>query len=88
MATLPKGVEVAYAIIPTISRLDPTTRTQVRHAFAQSTRLVWQVMIGISAGGFLSSLLMHEKGLVANLDTTWGLKERVKTEKIEGGLEA
>lgn len=60
-------------------------RDQVRHAFAQSTRLVWQVMIGISAGGFLSSLLMHDKGLVANLDTTWGLRDRVKTE-VDNGL--
>lgn len=74
-----------YAIIPTIAQLDPAQRDQVRHAFAKSTRLVWQVMTAISAGGFLSSLLMHEKGLVTSLDATWGLRECAKQEKIEDG---
>ncbi|KAI8998689.1 iron permease [Trametes punicea] len=69
--TLPKGVELAYAIIPTIAGLQEPLKDQVRHAFAQSTQLLWRVMIGISGAGLLSSFLMEEWSLRTARDDRW-----------------
>ncbi len=78
IATLPQGVELAYAIIPQIPGLQPPFKDEVRHAFAQSTQLVWRVMLGISVAGLLSCLLMKEETLRTDMDEKWGLQEREK----------
>ncbi|KAI0667862.1 iron permease [Trametes maxima] len=75
-AGLPSGVQVAYAIIPTIPTLRDPLRSEVRAAFAQATRLIWRVMMGLSGAGLLSCVLMREVELRKDsLDGTWGLKE-------------
>ena len=61
LATLPKRQEVAYAIIPQIPSLPEPLRSEVHAAFADGTRLVWKVMIALSAAGLLTCLLMREE---------------------------
>ena len=79
----PQGVQIAYAIIPTISGLPEPLKSQVRAAFAQATRLIWQVMIGISGAGFLSVFLMRELKLRQDRDAQWGLQDEKDPEKKE-----
>ncbi|KAM5544669.1 hypothetical protein V8D89_001567 [Ganoderma adspersum] len=83
----PQGVQIAYAIIPTISGLPEPLRSQVRAAFARATRLIWQVMIGISGAGFLSVFLMREVKLREDRDAQWGLQDEKEkdTEKEKEG---
>ena len=80
-AQFPQGVQIAYAIIPTISGLPEPLKSQVRAAFAQATRLIWQVMIGISGAGFLSVFLMRELKLREDRDAQWGLQDEKEKEK-------
>ena len=75
-------MQIAYAIIPTISGLPEPLKGQVRAAFAQATRLIWQVMIGISGAGFLSVFLMREVTLRGDRDAQWGLQDE-KEKDIE-----
>ena len=60
LATLPHGQEFAYTLIPAIPGLDEPLRSDVRVAFADGARLIWKVMIGVSAAGLLTCLLMRE----------------------------
>ena len=85
-STLPKGVQVAYAIIPQIQSLPDGVKDEVRGAFAGSVRVIWQVMIGISGAGLLTCLLMKELPLRTDMDETWGLQEKERGE--EKGAEA
>ncbi|TFK91566.1 iron permease [Polyporus arcularius HHB13444] len=87
--TLPQGVEIAYAIIPSIPTLDPVFKDQVRHAFARATQLIWRVLLGVSAVGLLSCLLMKEVELRTDMDEKWGLQEREKNKEpsLETGKE-
>jgi hypothetical protein len=55
-------------------------KDQVRAVFAQSTMLIWQVMIGISGLGLMTCLLMREVEMRKSMDEKWGLKERGKPE--------
>lgn len=75
-ATLPQGVQIAYAVIPRIKNLPDSVQLQVRSAFARSTKLIWQVMIGFSGAGLFTVFLMREETLRRNLDEQWGLRER------------
>ncbi|KAI0706358.1 iron permease [Earliella scabrosa] len=77
-ATLPQGVQIAYAAIPRIrsASLDPDVRRAVEAAFARATRLIWQVMIGVSGAGLGTVLLMREVRLRRDRDETWGLQEK------------
>ncbi|KAI8973141.1 iron permease [Trametes punicea] len=75
-AQFPQGVQIAYSVIPTISGLEEPLRHEVRAVFARATRLIWQVMIGVSGAGLLSVLLMREEKLRQDMDQTWGLKEK------------
>lgn len=67
-------MQIAYAAIPHIRSLEPSLRNEVQIAFNQATRLVWQIMIGISGIGLLSVLLMKEFTMKLNVDEQWGLK--------------
>ncbi|KAI1785125.1 iron permease [Ganoderma leucocontextum] len=80
----PQGVQIAYAIIPTISGLPEPLKGQVRAAFAQSTQLIWRVMIGISGAGLLSVFLMRELKLRQDRDAQWGLQDENENEKKSG----
>ncbi|KAJ8472835.1 hypothetical protein ONZ51_g8246 [Trametes cubensis] len=71
----PGGVQIAYAVIPAISSLPATLKDEVRAVFARATRLIWQVMIGVSGAGLLSVLLMREEKLRQDMDEQWGLRE-------------
>ncbi|KAI0636118.1 iron permease [Trametes polyzona] len=74
-ASLPQGVQIAYAIIPTIPHLKDPLQMEVRAAFAQATRLIWRIMAGLSGAGLLTCLLMREVELRKDsLDEKWGLK--------------
>ncbi|KAH9847872.1 iron permease [Lenzites betulinus] len=74
-AQFPQGVQIAYAVIPTIKGLEEPLRSEVRAVFARSTKLIWHVMIGVSGAGFLSVFLMREEKLREDMDDQWGLKE-------------
>lgn len=60
---------------------------QVRAAFAESTQLIWRVMIGVSAAGLLTCMLMREVPLRTDMDETWGLQEKGSAEKVVVELE-
>ncbi|KAI8969880.1 iron permease [Trametes punicea] len=75
-AQLPQGVQIAYAVIPTISGLEQPLQDEVRAVFAHATRVIWQVMIGVSGMGLLTVLLMREEKLRQDMDQTWGLEEK------------
>jgi hypothetical protein len=74
LAQLPAGISVAYSAIPSIHSLEEPLKTQVRTAFAQSTRLLWQVMIGISGLGLATVTLMREESMRTDVDEKWGLE--------------
>lgn len=79
IAQFPSGTAIAYSIIPVIPTLEEPFKTNVREAFANSLQLYWQVMIGISGLGLLSSLLMKGLPLHTSMDENWGLvQEREK----------
>ena len=71
-----KGTQIAYAIIPVISEFAEPLRTQIRTAFANSLKLIWQVMTGLSAGGLLSCVLMKEVPMRVAMDESWTLKHK------------
>ena len=73
---LPAGIEVAYAAIPLIPALQEPLQSQVRAAFAFSTRRLWQILIGISGVGLLSVGLMSEIPMRSDVVEQWGLQER------------
>jgi hypothetical protein len=48
----------------------------VQNAFADSLKILWFVLLGISAAGLLSSLLMKEVELQTMTDERWGLTDQ------------
>ena len=75
MQKFPSGTSVAYSIIPIIHTLEEPLRSQVRTAFAEGCRGVWQMLIGLGAAGLAASLLMKSLPLHTSLDRDWGLQE-------------
>lgn len=43
--------------------------------FNKATRLLWQVLIGISGAGFLGALLMKDVRMRSDMDEQWALQE-------------
>ncbi|KAJ7485019.1 iron permease [Mycena galericulata] len=83
------GFEIAYAAIPTIHALPEPLKSEVRAAFADSMRVVWRTMIGISGAGLLTCVLLTEVPMVQHTDETYGLHagEAGAAEKdVEGGM--
>ncbi len=78
LVTLPRNREFAYAIIPQIRKLPEPLKDQVREAFADGTRLVWWVMLGMSVAGLATCLLMREEEMKTSMDETWALQETAK----------
>lgn len=81
----PKGVALAYSAIPLIATLEDPLRTEVRQAFADSIRVIWQVMIGIAALGLLISLPMKALPLHTQVDERWGMEAQQHSENGEKG---
>ena len=75
ISQLPSGVSFAYSAIPTLRSLDPQLQLLVRHAFADSLRVLWLVMIGISGIGLISVFFMQELPMHTDVDEQWALKE-------------
>ncbi|PIL32228.1 MFS general substrate transporter [Ganoderma sinense ZZ0214-1] len=73
-AQFPQGVEIAYALIPIIPTLEDPLRTEVRIAFATSMSVVWKAMLGISAGGLLTTFLLKEIPMHTAKDNRYGLE--------------
>ncbi|KAM0786353.1 hypothetical protein ACM66B_001824 [Microbotryomycetes sp. NB124-2] len=65
--------EIAFAAIPVIPSLPEPLRTQVKAAFADSTAVIWKVMIGIAALGLVASLPVKNLALSTETDEKWGL---------------
>ncbi|KAH8111198.1 iron permease [Phellopilus nigrolimitatus] len=80
IAQFPRGTSVAFSIIPIIPQLDEPLKTAVQIAFAESLRVLWQVMTGVAALGLLSSLLM--KGLKLE-KSTGDVMEPKSSEDVE-----
>ena len=77
VTSLPKGsLSIAYSSIPLIASLEEPLRTQVRVAFADGIRIIWFVMIGISAAGLLSTLLMPDIPMQAKMDQKWSVEQK------------
>lgn len=73
--TLPSGISVVYASIPQIPSIsDSGVKAAVQKAFADSLRILWFVMLGISTIGFVSSLLIKDMEMQTDVDENWGLK--------------
>lgn len=70
--------EIAYALIPTLKTLQEPLRTTVRQAFAESVRVIWLVMVGLSAFGFICVFAIKELPMHEVTDEDWGLKEKEK----------
>jgi len=75
LAQFPQGVEIAFASIPTIQTLDQPLRDEVRNTFADALRVVWQVLLGITIAGFLSSLSVRQLHLHTKVDEDWGRED-------------
>ncbi|KAK0501035.1 iron permease [Armillaria luteobubalina] len=88
LATFPAGHEIAYAAIPGIPKLAEPLRTEVMVAFAESMKVVWQTMVGISGAGFLFSLLMQEVEMVGVVDETFALQARPEQETPNNARDA
>ncbi|KAM5544683.1 hypothetical protein V8D89_001581 [Ganoderma adspersum] len=91
-AQFPQGAEIAYALIPVIPTLDEPLRTEVRAAFAASMAVVWKVMLGIAAAGFLTTFLLKEIPMHTATDNRYGLAQEhasktssVTDKDVEGG---
>jgi hypothetical protein len=54
---------IAYEIIPVISRFPDDVQSEIRVAFAESLRIVWFVLLGISVFGLIVSLPMRRISL-------------------------
>ncbi|EKM52295.1 uncharacterized protein PHACADRAFT_176318 [Phanerochaete carnosa HHB-10118-sp] len=87
LAQFPGGVSLAYAAIPAIRTLDEPLKQEVRVAFAQSLRVVWEVSIGIAGLGLLSTLLMKGLPLHTQIDEKWALEEANAPRPVDVELE-
>ncbi|KZV84170.1 iron permease [Exidia glandulosa HHB12029] len=75
VATLPKGIQVAYTAIPKIGQLEEPLRSEVREAFAESLRIVWIVILAIAAFGTACMVFMREIPMHNYTDDDWALVE-------------
>jgi len=75
LSQFPAGTAIAYSIIPEIAGLQEPLRHEVAVAFADSLKVFWQVLIGVSALGFISSLFMKALPLQTATDKEWGFRE-------------
>ncbi|GJE93488.1 MFS general substrate transporter [Phanerochaete sordida] len=84
LARFPGGLEIAFAAIPLINGLDEPLRGEVRVAFAESMRVIWLVMLGISGAGLLTVALLEEVPMKEMTDERYALEEKARTGDAEG----
>lgn len=77
----PGGVQIAYAAIPFIAKLEPALKDEVRRAFADSLRVLWFVLLGVSLFGAAAALLVREVPMHTYTDENLGL-EVASTEEV------
>lgn len=82
LSQLPAGVSFAYSAIPTLPLLPPDLQFLVRKAFADSLRIMWLIMIGISGIGLTAMLFMREIPMHSAVDEQWALKEKEKSRAV------
>lgn len=75
ISRMPDGTAISYAAIPIIPSLPEPLRTEVREGFANSLKIVWYVMTGIAAIGFVSSLMMKGLPLHTTVNEQWTLEK-------------
>ena len=83
LARFPGGLEIAFAAIPLIGGLDEPLRSEVRAAFADSMRVIWLVMVGISGAGLLTVVLLKEVPMKDMTDERYALEERELAGDVE-----
>ncbi|KAF7309858.1 MFS general substrate transporter [Mycena indigotica] len=76
LAKFPGGTQIAFEVIPTIRQLPQPLKAEVRHAFAKSLQVLWNVLAGISGLGLVVSLSMKHLPLHTSVDTEWGRKQQ------------
>ncbi|KAI0712755.1 MFS general substrate transporter [Cerioporus squamosus] len=69
LATFPEGAAIAYSLIPLVPTLPEPLK-------GESLQVLWKVMIGVTAVGLLSSLMMEGLPLHTDMDSRWALKRR------------
>ncbi|KAF8327395.1 major facilitator superfamily domain-containing protein [Cantharellus anzutake] len=67
------GVEISYSIIPSIKFLPEPLRSQVKDAYAKSTKNIWVANIILGGIGLLLALLMRDVALRVETDENWDL---------------
>ena len=75
LAQFPQDVELAFAAIPSIAKLDQPLKDEVQQMFGEALKVVWLFVLGIAGVGFLSSLGMREFHLHTNTDQDWGIDD-------------
>ncbi|KAJ7641535.1 iron permease [Roridomyces roridus] len=84
LAQFPGGTQIAFEVIPSIKSLPQPLKDQVRHAFAGSLQVLWNVLAGISGLGLLISLAMKHLPLHTSVDESWG-REGLKEKESDDG---
>lgn len=75
-------------MIPQIRNLPQPLKDEVREAFIESLRLIWNAMAGICGLGLLSTFLMEGLPLHSVVDEEWTLKQREgSVDKQENDIE-
>ncbi len=74
----PQGTAIAYSIIPLVPSLEEPLKSTVQVAFADSLKVLWQVLIGVAGLGFVSCALMKGLPLHTSLseDHDYALKKK------------
>ncbi|KAH9062385.1 major facilitator superfamily domain-containing protein [Lactarius vividus] len=75
LAQFPHGVQLAFSTIPSIPTLEQPLKAEVQNTFGEALKVVWQVVLGISSAGFVSSLGMRQLQLHTNIDEDWGRED-------------
>lgn len=82
-ASFPEGAAIAYASVAILDTLAQPLQGEVRVAFADSLRVIWQVMIGVAGVGLLASCMMKHVDLRVTTDQDWDLNASGKSTGID-----
>ncbi|KAF7332996.1 MFS general substrate transporter [Mycena venus] len=70
-SSLPRGTEIAYAIVPLIPSMAPAVKTEVKDAFLQSLRQVWIAMAVLCGIGLCTLVMIKDIPLRTTTDKKW-----------------
>ncbi|KAF8313585.1 MFS general substrate transporter [Clavulina sp. PMI_390] len=76
VASLPRGVEMSYSLIPAIRDLPEPLQSEARHAFSLSLANIWFMMIPIALVGLIASFFAKSYVLHTSTDEKWALGDR------------